>query len=45
MLIRIAKDWEIPEREAAPEAVYMNRRKFLASMGVTGAYALALLSG
>lgn len=45
MLIRIPKSWEIPEREATPEAVYMNRRQFLTSLGATGAYTLALLSG
>ena len=45
MLIDIPKDWEIPEREATPETVYMNRRSFLASMGLTGASAMALVSG
>jgi sulfoxide reductase catalytic subunit YedY len=45
MLIKIPRGWEIPEREATPESVYMNRRKFLLSMGATGAYTLALLSG
>jgi len=29
MLIRIPKPWEIPEREAAPERIYRNRRRFL----------------
>lgn len=40
MLIRIPKGWEIPEREATPERVYMNRRKFL-----IGASAAALAGG
>ena len=45
MLIKTFKGWEIPERESTPEAVYMNRRKFLASAGLASAYSLALLSG
>ncbi len=35
--IRIPKGWEIPERLATPEAVYINRRKFLKAMGFAGA--------
>lgn len=27
-------DWHIPEREATPESVYMNRRSLLAAMGI-----------
>lgn len=30
MLIKIPRGWQIPEREATPEHVYLNRRKFLA---------------
>jgi sulfoxide reductase catalytic subunit YedY len=30
MLIKIPRGWEIPEREATPVHVYLNRRKFLA---------------
>lgn len=30
MLIRSRKRWEIPEREATPEAVFMNRRQIMA---------------
>lgn len=33
--IKIPKEWEIPEREATPEHVYMNRRKFLAALGLS----------
>ena len=33
MLIRIPKGWEIPEREATPEDVYMNRRQILKAAG------------
>lgn len=32
--IRIPRGWEIPERLATPEQVYLNRRKFLAALGV-----------
>ena len=33
--IRIPKVWEIPERQAAPERAFLNRRKFLAALGMT----------
>ena len=33
MLIKIPKGWEIPEREAAPEHVYQNRRAILKAAG------------
>lgn len=36
MLIKIPKGWEIPEREATPEHVYLNRRKFLAAASLLG---------
>ncbi len=32
--IRIPRGWEIPERRATPEHVYLDRRKFLAALGV-----------
>ena len=32
--IRIPKGWEIPERQATPEHVFLNRRKFLKVLGV-----------
>ena len=32
--IRIPKSWEIPERQATPEHVFLNRRKFLKALGV-----------
>lgn len=44
-LIRIKKTWEIPEREVTPEAVYLNRRRFMKSLigvGLSGA-ALSLV--
>jgi sulfoxide reductase catalytic subunit YedY len=31
-IIRVPKPWEIPEREATPEAVYFNRRRFLKTL-------------
>ncbi|MBM3740062.1 MAG: protein-methionine-sulfoxide reductase catalytic subunit MsrP [Acidobacteria bacterium] len=37
MLIRIPKRWEMPEREAAPESAWMNRREILKSAGLVGA--------
>lgn len=36
MLIKIPKGWEIPEREATPEHVYLNRRQILTGMGFLG---------
>ena len=44
MLIRKWRGWEIPERLATPEAVYLNRRKFLQAMGVTGLGAVGTLA-
>lgn len=35
-LIRIHRGWEIPEREATPEHLYLNRRRFLKGLGLTG---------
>ena len=32
--LKIPRGWEIPEREATPEDVFLNRRKFLAAMGI-----------
>ncbi|MEO8661735.1 MAG: protein-methionine-sulfoxide reductase catalytic subunit MsrP [Bryobacteraceae bacterium] len=40
MHIRIPKGWEIPEREATPEAVYLNRRQLLTAAGFLGAAGL-----
>ena len=43
MLIRLPKGWQIPEREATPESVYLERRRFLRrALGVAG---LAAVSG
>ncbi|HAH10578.1 MAG TPA: protein-methionine-sulfoxide reductase catalytic subunit MsrP, partial [Alphaproteobacteria bacterium] len=35
MLIRSIRNWEIPEREATPEAHYLNRRRFFTLAGAT----------
>ena len=38
-LIRVAKSWEIPEREATPQEAFFNRRRFMKSLlgaGLTG---------
>ncbi len=45
MLIRIRRGWEIPERLATPEDVYLNRRKFLQALGITSLSAFAVLAG
>jgi sulfoxide reductase catalytic subunit YedY len=45
MLIRIPKGWEIPEREATSEAVYLNRRQILTAAGLLGARAIAGAEG
>ena len=34
MLIKRKRGWEIPEREATPEAVYHDRRRLLQAMGL-----------
>lgn len=36
MLIKIPRGWEIPEREATPEHVYLNRRQILKTAGFLG---------
>ncbi len=35
-LIKIPTGWELPERLVAPEAIYVNRRQFLKTLGFTG---------
>ncbi|RMF60446.1 MAG: protein-methionine-sulfoxide reductase catalytic subunit MsrP [Calditrichaeota bacterium] len=44
-LIKIPKGWELPEREVTPEDVYINRRRFLKTMGFSGLGAWGLLMG
>ena len=41
-LIRVPRGWEIPERLATPEEVYLDRRKFFKHLGVAG---LGLVGG
>ena len=41
MLIRRRKSWEIAEREATPEALFLNRRSLLSGAAVLGAGAIA----
>ena len=43
-IVKIPKGWEIPERLATPEHVYLNRRKFLAALG-TAAVGAAVIPG
>lgn len=45
MFIRRKRPWEIPEREATPEAVYLGRRRFLKDMGYASLAGGAMLSG
>lgn len=42
MLIRSRRGWEMPQRLATPEDVYVNRRRFLQAVGLTGLSALGL---
>jgi sulfoxide reductase catalytic subunit YedY len=37
MLIKIPRGWEIPENQATPEHVYLNRRQFVKAAGFLGA--------
>lgn len=37
MLIRVPRGWEIPDREATPEAAYHGRREILKSLGLLAA--------
>ena len=39
------RGWEIPDREATSEDVYMNRRRFMKAAGATGIGAVGLLAG
>jgi methionine sulfoxide reductase catalytic subunit len=39
--LRIPRSWEIPERLATPEEVFLNRRQVLAGLGILGMGALA----
>ena len=45
MLIRKRRGWEMPEHLATPEDVYLNRRKFLHAVGVTGLGVIGTLTG
>ena len=44
MFIKRKRGWEIPEREATPEAVYNDRRRLLQAMGL-GAIGIAVTAG
>jgi len=45
MLIKILRGWEIPEREATPEAFYLSRRQFIQKLGWGGIGAAMTLPG
>jgi len=36
MLIKRRRSWELPESQATPESLFLDRRKLLAGMGMTG---------
>jgi len=44
-LVKIPRAWEIPESDATPESVYLNRRRFLQSSAVLGLGAIAGAAG
>lgn len=44
MLVKIPKGWEIPESEATPEEVYLNRRQILRAAGFLGMGSLIALA-
>ena len=45
MLITIPRGWEIPERTATPEDVFLNRRTFLHALGIAGISTLGAFAG
>jgi len=45
MLIRVPRGWEIPEREATPESVYLHRRQLLKAAGFLGMERLLAAAG
>jgi sulfoxide reductase catalytic subunit YedY len=45
MLIRLRRGWEISERLATPEDVYLNRRTFLKALGISSLSAFGVLAG
>jgi sulfoxide reductase catalytic subunit YedY len=36
MLIKRRRGWELPESQATPEAIFLNRRQIIAGLGMTG---------
>ena len=44
-LVKLHKDWNLPERLATPEDVYVNRRQFLKTLGFSGLGAWGLMQG
>lgn len=45
MLIKVPQHWQLPEREAVPESVFLNRRSFLKQLGFVGMGAWGMASG
>jgi len=44
MLIKIPRSWEISEREATPEQIYLNRRRFIKTLGLAAIFLLTALN-
>jgi methionine sulfoxide reductase catalytic subunit len=44
-LIKILPDWLISEHHATPEAVFMNRRRFMKNLGLGSIFTAAMLAG
>jgi sulfoxide reductase catalytic subunit YedY len=45
MLVKIPRGWEIAERAATPEEIYLNRRQFVKKLSWAGVGAVAMFSG
>ena len=43
--VRIRRGWELPEREAAPESGFLNRREFIKKLGLGSIAAAGVLTG
>lgn len=41
MLIKRRRSWELPESQATPEGIFLNRRQIIAGLGMTGLMAAA----
>ncbi len=44
-ILRVPRDWKIPESRATPEAAFLDRRRFLEAAGLAGLGALSAAAG